>query len=146
MYDLMHSINWFLQKAASECETLNPIKLQKLLYIAHGWHLALFNKPLFNENFKAWEWGPVIDTFYDIALSYTFNNNFHHVAPDFVDKSKNDFLNKIWDTHKRLTTIDLASTLVKDNTPWHKIFAQEFRGLIPNDLIREYYLNLAGKP
>jgi uncharacterized phage-associated protein len=36
------------------------LKLQKLLYYVQGWHLALFDKPLFDEDFKAWVHGPVL--------------------------------------------------------------------------------------
>jgi uncharacterized phage-associated protein len=36
------------------------LKLQKLLYYAQGYALALLRRPLFSERIKAWEHGPVI--------------------------------------------------------------------------------------
>ena len=37
-----------------------PMKLQKLLYYAQGYALALLRRPLFGERIKAWEHGPVV--------------------------------------------------------------------------------------
>jgi len=34
-------------------------ELQKLLYLAQGFHLAKFGEPLFQEDFQAWKHGPV---------------------------------------------------------------------------------------
>ena len=38
---------------------ITPMKLLKLVYIAHGWHLALSEgkKPLVNEASEAWKYG-----------------------------------------------------------------------------------------
>ena len=48
--------------AASEEEPdfLTPMQLQKLLYYAQGWSLALRGRPLFNEPVLAWTHGPVV--------------------------------------------------------------------------------------
>jgi len=48
--------------AASEEEPdfLTPMQLQKLLYYAQGWSLALRGKPLFGEPVLAWKHGPVV--------------------------------------------------------------------------------------
>ena len=34
---------------------LGQMKLQKLLYFMQGWYLSLYDKPLFDEDFEAWE-------------------------------------------------------------------------------------------
>lgn len=39
---------------------LTNLKLQKLLYYTQAWHLALFDRPLFIEDFEAWVHGPVL--------------------------------------------------------------------------------------
>lgn len=43
---------------------MTNLKVQKLVYYAQAWHLALKNKPLFNEDFQAWVHGPVIPELY----------------------------------------------------------------------------------
>lgn len=35
-------------------EPMTNLRLQQLLYLAQGWHLARYGKPLFEEEIKAW--------------------------------------------------------------------------------------------
>ncbi|WP_341792630.1 Panacea domain-containing protein [Rickettsia endosymbiont of Ceutorhynchus obstrictus] len=52
--------NYFLVLIDREAgDIITQLKLQKLIYFAQGIHLALFDKPLFNEEIEAWEFGPV---------------------------------------------------------------------------------------
>lgn len=45
-------------------ETVNHLKLEKLLYYAQAWHLAHYDEPLFHATFEAWSSGPVIPAIY----------------------------------------------------------------------------------
>ncbi|VEE82021.1 Panacea domain-containing protein [Enterococcus hirae] len=48
----------------------SELKLQKLMYLVQRQHLALQNKPIFEENFKGWILGPVLP-----ELRKCFQNN-----------------------------------------------------------------------
>lgn len=64
-YSAIAVANAFIEKARTKGITdLSPMKLQKLVYFAHAWSLALTGKPLINEKVKAWPYGPVIDSIY----------------------------------------------------------------------------------
>lgn len=39
---------------------ISNLKLQKLLYYAQAWHLALYDGPLFDDKIEAWVHGPVV--------------------------------------------------------------------------------------
>ena len=39
---------------------LDAMSLQKLLYYVQAWHLAITDRPLFEEQIKAWKDGPVV--------------------------------------------------------------------------------------
>jgi uncharacterized phage-associated protein len=58
-YDGRAVANYFLSLAAAEGKLLTHLKLQKLLYYAHGRHLALSGEPLVESGFEAWPYGPV---------------------------------------------------------------------------------------
>lgn len=45
-------------------DLISNLKLQKLVYYAQGFHLALYGKPLFEEPIVAWEHGPVVESLY----------------------------------------------------------------------------------
>jgi uncharacterized phage-associated protein len=43
---------------------ISNLKLQKLLYYCQGYHLAITEKPLFEEPIEAWRYGPVVREIY----------------------------------------------------------------------------------
>jgi len=56
--------NYFLDLGLRESIPITPLKLQKLVYFAHGWYLGFTGEPLLNEGIQAWEYGPVIPSLY----------------------------------------------------------------------------------
>ncbi len=57
--------NVFLKLTEPESgDALTNLKLQKLVYYAQGFHLALFDKPLFAEKILHWDHGPVVRELY----------------------------------------------------------------------------------
>jgi uncharacterized phage-associated protein len=53
-FDSKAVANEFLKLAEQDGVKLSPMKLLKLVYFAHGWHLALKGEPLLNERVEAW--------------------------------------------------------------------------------------------
>jgi uncharacterized phage-associated protein len=56
--------NYFISLANETGSFVSNLKLQKLVYYAQAWHLAIEETPLFEEDFEAWVHGPVIPTLY----------------------------------------------------------------------------------
>jgi uncharacterized phage-associated protein len=56
--------NRLLDLARERQIIVDPMKLQKLIYYAHGWHLALTGKPLLDRSVEAWQYGPVLPDVY----------------------------------------------------------------------------------
>jgi|TARA_R100000093_G_scaffold64446_1_gene35411 uncharacterized phage-associated protein len=87
-----------MEAARTACEisgwNLSNLQLHKILYIAHmiftGRHDG---QPLIgDEQFQAWDYGPVLPTVYRHASSYgasNIQNLFHHVPP--VDTSTEEY-------------------------------------------------------
>ncbi|PZT48397.1 hypothetical protein B6S12_04185 [Helicobacter valdiviensis] len=68
-----------------ESNSLSKLKLQKLLYYSQGYYSALYNKPLFDEEIRAWEHGPVVKEVYD---------HFKNLNGNTIPASKENILNK----------------------------------------------------
>src|ERR1700689_5397887 len=84
---------------------LSPMKVQKLVYFAHGWYLALTGgRPMINEPVEAWKFGPVVPSLYYELKKYgetpitdligatvvDYRNNFEErVIPDSIDNGPN---------------------------------------------------------
>jgi uncharacterized phage-associated protein len=57
--------NYFLSLVDEDSgDLLSNLKIQKLVYYAQGVHLALTDKPLFEESIEAWAHGPVVPDLY----------------------------------------------------------------------------------
>ena len=64
-YRALDVAHYFLLKAdPDEGELISNLRLQKLLYYAQGFHLALCDRPLFGEAVEAWMHGPVVPEIY----------------------------------------------------------------------------------
>lgn len=57
-----------MSAARAVCEeagwNVSNLELQKLLYVSHMIHLGETGRPLINENFEAWDYGPVVPELY----------------------------------------------------------------------------------
>lgn len=48
-------------------------KLQKLAYYVYAWYLTLYNQPITNLSFEAWDHGPVSRKIYNLYKGYGWN-------------------------------------------------------------------------
>lgn len=65
--------NYFLCRSGETGELLTNLKLQKLVYYAQAWHLAVFGSELFPEDFEAWVHGPVCPNLYHSYKGFGWN-------------------------------------------------------------------------
>ena len=80
--------NYFLSLTDEDSgELISNLRLQKLVYYAQGFHLAIFDTPLFPENIEAWTYGPVIPNLYHEYKDYGQRSI---PAPEDFDVSKYD--------------------------------------------------------
>lgn len=155
--------NAFVAFAREEPQFLfDQMKLQKLLYYAHAWRLAIHGEALFDEDLEAWPWGPVVRDIYNQTAGLgrgRIDQTFLHLsAADFAlmePKQPDDeilgFLRDVWDSHKRFTGIQLSNSTHAPGEPW-AIVKRGYGSLagkptIPNDLIQRVFLEkLANEP
>jgi len=137
--------NYFLELATRDDVQLTQMKLQKLVYYAHGWHLGLGHGPLLDEVIQAWSFGPVVRSLYNefrdfgsdaitrMATRVTVvpGKNFalHETTPK-VDDAIKPFLEKIWEVYGGISAIPLSRMTHAEGTPWHRVW-QKFGGQIP---------------
>ena len=72
MLNALDIAKYILSKTISEEEEkdISHLKLQKLLYYCQGFHLAIFNQPLFDDKIVHWDHGPVVPSVYKKYKSY----------------------------------------------------------------------------
>jgi len=149
--------NWFLDRAERDNCRLDPMKLQKLIYFAHGWYLALSGKPLIDEHPQAWAYGPVIPSIYHKFKSFGRSAitqrawDLDGVLKDGVfeakmqipsigpDREMQEFLEQIWKVYGGYSAIQLSNLSHQPNGAWDKAYAAAGGNRsvdIPDDLIK----------
>lgn len=133
-YSALAVANYFLDLAKAGRTTLDPMKLQKLIYFAHGWHLALYNDPLINEEIQAWQYGPVVQSVYHefkefgaeaiskIGTEFDLTSG-ELVTPriPFDDARTMALLNKIWEIYGKYSGIQLSHLTHAPQSAWSKV-------------------------
>ena len=101
MCTCLETANYFLSLQGDDAgDAISNLKLQKLMYYAQGFSLAMRGKPLFREDFEAWEHGPVIPSLYRMFRNYGSGALPKPKNFDVNRYSEDDrkFLNEIYDT------------------------------------------------
>lgn len=108
-------------------DVLTNLKLQKLVYYAQAWFLALYDDPLFDAPFEAWPHGPVQPDLYHRFKEYRWKPILEEIRPPKFPPEIEDHLNEIIDTYGDMTAHHLER-LVHQEDPWIKA-----RGGLPPD-------------
>jgi uncharacterized phage-associated protein len=153
--------NKFIDIAKEKGSPITPMKLQKLVYFAHGWYLSLTNgQPLIDEKIEAWRYGPVVPSLYHEFKSHgnrpiemhatdlQIDEGFRIVTPHLPDdRNLLAFIDKIWEVYGKFTAIQLSNITHESNTPWDETWGSE--GVpkntdIDDSVIKKYFDKVRG--
>lgn len=150
--------NYFLELAAANSEPITPMKLQKLVYYAHGWFAGYTGKPLINEAVEAWQYGPVIPSLYHefkqfgsgniSGKAYEYDAGGVRMAPPPSDPEIRAFLHNVFSSYGKFSGIRLSEMTHASGTPWDQTW-RDCRGMrgvdIPFSRIAEHFQEAAKK-
>lgn len=145
--------NFFLELAWENNEPVTPMKLQKLVYYAHGWNLGLNDEPLLDELVEAWRYGPVIPSIYHEFKHFGTKpisekakyidlktlRLYDHPLP--ADENVLRLLQKIWEVYGKASAIKLSNMTHQPGTPWYRVYDPNGprNQKIDNDIIKNYF-------
>jgi uncharacterized phage-associated protein len=173
-YPALAIANEFIELALkSDGSDLTPLKLQKLVYYAHGWHLALTGQPLIDERIQAWQYGPVTPSLYRDLREYG-NQKVDHVVSrleSYSDSEEVSFghfvrvtprikldgseeavfaknlVNRIWEVYGKYTPARLSNATHAEGSPWRQVYKEGCKSLaISDDIIAKYFKDLQQVP
>lgn len=134
-----HAVNM----ADMQDSDLTNLKLQKLLYYSQGHSLGELGKPLFNEDFVAWQHGPVISSVYS-NFSYLKSDligyeigqeekyNCHNIANNKVIY---DLLTRILNYYNQYSPWKLRD-MSHEESPWKNV---NIRDVISKESLEEFF-------
>jgi len=161
--------NWFLDKAESAGRTLTPMQVLKLVYFAHGWHLAISDtEPLIEERVEAWKFGPVVPDLYRefrtfkaggivgrATMSIASGDGNYEVVQPSIPASRASgtsgylaqLLEAMWDRYGHLDGLTMSQLTHREGTPWDIVWNQKdgksrLRSVIPDNLIAKHFREL----
>lgn len=148
MYDSRYIANRFIELAKARGETLTPMQLIKLVYIAHGWMLGLYHRALIKDEVQAWQYGPVIPRLYNSVRAYrgqpvadAISSDNHDLSPE-ADR----LVQQVYDRYGKLSGPALSRLTHASGTPWERTYEPGSFGLvIPDDLIEDHFARLRSK-
>jgi uncharacterized phage-associated protein len=124
--DTLSVANWFVDAARRDGQQITLSKLQKLVYFAYGWHLALFGKPLISEVVTMMPWGPGFQSIYGFAGEFGNGPIPSCLSP--LDgyptlreyDSRIPLLRRIWKIYGEYFPHQLTRMVNATNGPWDK--------------------------
>ena len=150
MYSSKQIADYFLSKHSAD-GNITPMKLIKLVYIAHGWHLGITDTALIDENPEAWKYGPVIPSLYHQYKNYgdsVININLPNYS--LGDKNIENFLDRVWEVYGSYNGVQLSAKTHQNDSPWSRVWNtiknnDYFSLQIPEIFIKEHYKNLINR-
>ncbi len=120
-------------------------KLQKLLYYAQAWHLAIHGKPLFGGKFEAGSHGPVLRSVYNRFEHFGWRSIDEFTPKPDLDPETVRFLRKILEDYGALDARKLECS-IRQEAPWLNARKKSGVGLdepcethIEEDDMRDFY-------
>jgi uncharacterized phage-associated protein len=132
-------------------DPVSNLKLQKLLYYAQAWYLALNDHALFDERIEAWVHGPAVPPVYGDFKQWSWQPITMNVDPPNLEEGVVAHLNEVMDAYGGFSAYELER-LTHDEDPWRNAR----QGLAPDepshmvishdDMRRYYRARLDGRP
>ncbi len=147
--------NYFLNKMEPESgESITPLKVQKIVYFCQSWQLSLFKRVLFNEDFQAWQHGPVIPDMYMYFKNLNFNSNdslpkVNDFDINIFDEEERSVLEMVWQVYGKYDGKFLEKLSHMDE-PWRMAWEKREDNnkgtvVITKESMQKYYTNLKEK-
>lgn len=147
MNDVLNVADAMLKIAKSHGKSLTPMQLMKLVYIAHGFSLAMRQRELFHNKIEAWQYGPVIPDLYHATKQHGRKlipqSSVGPVDSISVSNDERRLLEEVYEKYGHLDGIQLSYLTHQSGTPWYEVYVPNVSRIpIENDCIQKHYQDL----
>lgn len=148
MHDSRVIANRFLDLARRDKRALTIMQVLKLVYIAHGWMLGLYRRPLIADPIEAWRYGPVVPALYEqlrhFGARFITDRLSEPLTATPIDAEEQQIIVEVFERYGDKTGVQLSSITHTDGSPWATYYRAGLPSLeIPQDIIEDYYVDLA---
>lgn len=139
--------DYFLYVANESGSYISNLKLQKLVFYAQAWHLAIYENPLFEEEFEAWVRGPVIPALYREYQHFSWKPILKEVQEPKFSPELQDFLNDLIEVYFFRDALELEMMTHREE-PWIKArnglpMSEPSNAIISKQSMKDFYKSRA---
>lgn len=159
--------NEFIRRSASQGRQLTHMQLQKLVYISHGWNLAINAAPLTEDTPEAWDYGPVYRELWEALRSYgrgpvqreiaagdygfgifMYGTDRDQVIHADLRQNETEIIDRVFSDYGRFHAFKLSALTHQEGSPWDEVYNNGGGRMTPidNKLIRDHFIDLARRP
>lgn len=122
-------------------ESITHLQLQKLLYLAHGWCLAIYDRPLLKCEIENWKHGPIVgEIFHKFKVFGQDPVKMTITDQPSLDNQTRSLLDKIYEVYGKMNGIKLSSMSHVTGSPWDQT---KNKSVIDDKIIAEWFKNKA---
>jgi uncharacterized phage-associated protein len=142
MFEADKIADYFINLGIINDTPLTNMKLQKVLYLANGIHLAVTGKSLLKDQIEAWKYGPVVRSVYDrfkgwVDKPITSPQNSSDLK---LDQETQEILSDVWELSKNVDAVKLSNWTHLSGSPWEKAYnSTYFNETIDPEFTMEYF-------
>ncbi len=139
--------NNIIDRAKQTNIVLTHMKLQKILYFVYREYIQKNNNhmPLFAERFATWQYGPVLESVYNVfkkygstpITDYYRDNGIAYGANEKDNPLLHEVLDCIWRQCCGFTGIELSNITHKQGSAWYKAFKNDEFFLNDKDILED---------
>lgn len=138
--------DYLLDECRQRGELLTPLKLQKLMFYADAWHMALYGEEATDERFQAWVHGPVALSQYYRFKDYRWKPISEDIRRPVVSDRLKSHLDEIINVFGSETAVALE-IMTHRETPWREARGgladdEPCNNFISKETTREFYRTL----
>lgn len=138
MYAAKDIAKYTVNKCIEDCRPISNLQLQKILYFCQKGYNKNTGLILFDDDFEAWQYGPVIPSVYRMFSLFggmKVNRKVHEDA--LIDNIIQSIINPIIERYSSFTAWDLVSMTHQKDNAWDQVYqgGEGKKKVIPKDLI-----------
>lgn len=145
MLTARQAADYFLALVDDETgDSLSNLKLQKMVYYAQGFHLALTGVPLFDDPIEAWEHGPVVPSLYQRFKQYgsgPIPQPENGIDVDSYPEEVRDLLDEVFQVYGQYSAWKLRN-MTHAEPPWIDAHNISPSTVISHESMKSYFQNL----
>ena len=140
MYDVKSVAKYVISYCREQEYVMSNLKLQKVLYFVQAAFLSTRHYPCFEEDFEAWDFGPVVPEIYH---EYKIFGSSNIIADNDISRSMfsaedREIIDDMVDICSGYSASELVS-ITHSQSPWKDAYRRYSNNIISKDAIEEFF-------